>query len=96
MPEALAPSSGRSGYGGYRRLQPEVRGGDETRSVFHLTVIDEGTVAELYFIITRLVPRRCPLGSQPSINWHHSRTRLGSICPFYFSPGGDGDLGEGL
>ena len=96
MPEAFAPSSGSRGYGGCRQLQPEGRGGDETRSVFHLTVIDEAKVAELHFITTRLVPGRCRLGSQPSINWHHSRTRLGSICPFYFSPGGDGDLEEGL
>lgn len=93
MPEALAPSSGCRGYGGCGRPQPEVRG-DE--ALFHLTVIDEGKVAELHFIITRLVPRRYRLGSQPSINWHHSRTRRGSICPFYFSPGGDGDLEEGL
>ena len=96
MPEALAPSSGSRGYGGCRQLQPEGRGGDETRSVLHLTVIDEAKVAELHFITTRLVPGRRRLGSQPSINWHHSRTRLGSICPFYFSPGGDGDLEEGL
>ena len=85
MPEALAPSSGCRGYGGCGRPPPGVRGGDETRSVFHLTVIDEGKVAELHFIITRLVPRRYRLGSQPSINWHHSRTRRGSICAFYFS-----------
>ena len=85
MPEALAPSSGCRGYGGCGRPQPGVRGGGETRSVFHLTVIDEEKVAELHFIVTRLVPRRYRLGSQPSINWHHSRTRRGSICAFYFS-----------
>lgn len=64
------------------RLKPEA----ETGSSSHLTVKDERKVVELHFIITHLVRRRCHFGSQPSINWHHGRTRLGYICTFYFSP----------
>ena len=57
--------------------QPKVRGTDETRSISHLTMKDERKAAEQHFLITHLVQRRCHFGSQPSINWRHSRTRLG-------------------